>query len=107
VSPNAVLNIAELPKEAVGLISIKLLAVSCIKVAVPPESDWEILPSKSIVEEDPLVIETGTSAVVTDQEVKAAIVDVLGLEVDELDELFEVPPPPQALKKITLITMMK
>jgi len=102
-----VLNIAELPKEAVGLISIKLLAVSCVRVAEPLESDWEILPSKSIVDEDPLVIETGTSAIVTDQEVKAAIAGVLGLGVDELDELFEVLPPPQALKKITPITIIK
>ena len=50
---------------------------------------------------------TGTSAVVSDQEVKAAIVGVLGELVDEVEVLLELLPPPQALKKIEPITMME
>ena len=57
------------------------------------------MPARSTDEEEPPVIATGTSAVVTDQEVKAAIVGelgVLGVLVGELEEL----PPPQAKRVI-------
>ena len=48
-------------------------------------------------EENPLVIATGTFAVVADQEVKAAIVGVvLGVL---LVEVLELSPPPQATRK--------
>ena len=50
---------------------------------------------------------TGTSAVVTDQEVKAVIVGALGLLSDEVEGLLELLPPPQALKQITPMATMK
>ena len=66
-----------------------------------------MLPSKSIVDEDPPVIETGTSAVAADQEVKAAIVGELGVLVVELEGLLELLPPPHAPRKIATTTIMK
>ena len=99
VSPRAALKSAELPAEAVGLINVKLLLASLVKVADPLESAWEIFPSKSMEEEEPSIIATGTLAVVVDQEVNASIdVGVLGEELVEV--LLELLPPPQAANSI-------
>ena len=102
VSPRAALKSAELPAEAVGLISVKLLFASLVKVADPLESAWEIFPSKSMEDEEPSIIATGTLAVVVDQEVNESMdVGVLGVEVVVV--LLELLPPPQATNNIVPI----
>ena len=100
-SPSAALNTAEFPEEAVGLIKIKLLLVSPVKVTDALESDRVILPTKSTAGDYPPVMVTETSAVVTDQEVKVETVEVLGALLIVLTEL--LPLPSQDIKKIVLI----
>ena len=98
VSSSAVLNRAELPVEAVELISVKLLLASLVNVPEPVDSDRVIFPTKSTEDENPPVIATGTFGVVAAQEVKDATAGVLGVLL--VLELLELSLPPQATRAI-------